>query len=59
MFSITAKTCRRFSLREILIMAAMNVETNPPGIRRPRPICDGGKASLSSYRSSQSTVTVK
>jgi hypothetical protein len=24
MFSITAKCCRRFSLREILIMAAMN-----------------------------------
>jgi hypothetical protein len=27
MFSITAESCRRFSLAEILIMAAMNVET--------------------------------
>ena len=27
MFSITAETCRRFSLAEILIMAAMNVES--------------------------------
>ncbi len=26
MFSITAESCRRFSLAEILIMAAMNVE---------------------------------
>jgi hypothetical protein len=27
MFSITGKTCRAFTLAEILIMAAMNVET--------------------------------
>jgi hypothetical protein len=27
MFSITGKTCRTFTLAEILIMAAMNVET--------------------------------
>ena len=27
MFSITGKTCREFTLTEILIMAAMNVET--------------------------------
>ena len=27
MFSITAESCRRFSLAEILILAAMNVET--------------------------------
>jgi hypothetical protein len=27
MFYITAETCRRFTLAEILIMAAMNVET--------------------------------
>jgi hypothetical protein len=27
MFSITAESCRRFSFAEILIMAAMNVET--------------------------------
>jgi hypothetical protein len=27
MFYITAETCRRFALAEILIMAAMNVET--------------------------------
>jgi hypothetical protein len=27
MFSITAETCRRFTLAEILIMAALNVET--------------------------------
>jgi len=27
MFSITAESCRRFSLAEILIMAAMNLET--------------------------------
>ena len=29
MFSITAKTCCTFTLAEILIMAAMNVETIP------------------------------
>ena len=27
MFCITAKTCRRFKLAEVLIMAALNVET--------------------------------
>jgi hypothetical protein len=27
MFYITAETCRRFTLAEILIMAAINVET--------------------------------
>jgi hypothetical protein len=27
MFSISAESCRRFSLAEILIMAAMNLET--------------------------------
>jgi len=27
MFSITTKTCHKFTLAEILIMAAMNVET--------------------------------
>jgi hypothetical protein len=27
MFYITAETCRRFTLADILIMAAMNVET--------------------------------
>ena len=27
MFRITAESCRRFSLAEILILAAMNVET--------------------------------
>ena len=26
MFSITARTCRSFTLAEVLIMAAMNVE---------------------------------
>lgn len=29
MFSITAESCRRFSLAEILIMAAMNVVAAP------------------------------
>jgi len=28
MFRITAETCRAFTLQEILILAAMNVETN-------------------------------
>jgi hypothetical protein len=28
MFCITAESCRRFSLADILIMAATNVETN-------------------------------
>ena len=27
MFYITAETCRRFTLAEVLIMAAMNVKT--------------------------------
>jgi hypothetical protein len=27
MFCITAETCRRFTLAEVLIMAALNVET--------------------------------
>ena len=27
MFCITAETCRRFTFAEVLIMAAMNVET--------------------------------
>jgi hypothetical protein len=27
MFNISAKTCRSFTLAEVLIMAAMNVET--------------------------------
>jgi hypothetical protein len=30
MFRITAETCRRFTLAEVLIMAAMNVETIRP-----------------------------
>jgi hypothetical protein len=33
MFYITAETCRRFTLAEVLIMAAMNVKTS-----RPAPI---------------------
>jgi hypothetical protein len=35
MFCITAESCRRFSLAEILIMATTNVETNrlAPGSR--------------------------
>jgi hypothetical protein len=28
MFNISAKTCRSFTLAEVLIMAAMNVETD-------------------------------
>ncbi len=28
MFRITAETCRAFTLQEILILAAMNVESN-------------------------------
>ena len=37
MFSITAKSCRRFSLREILIMAAMNrAESNSIASKRVR-----------------------
>ena len=28
MFCITAETCRRFTFAEVLIMAAMNVETS-------------------------------
>jgi hypothetical protein len=30
MFSITAQACRSFTLAEVLIMAAMNVETIRP-----------------------------
>jgi hypothetical protein len=30
MFSITTQTCRSFTLAEVLIMAAMNVETIRP-----------------------------
>jgi hypothetical protein len=33
MFRITAKTCRAFTLAEILIMAALNVETGRPASR--------------------------
>ncbi len=33
MFRISAESCRRFSLAEILIMAAVNVETVRPGSR--------------------------
>jgi len=33
MFRITAETCRRFNLAEVLIMAAMNVETICPTSR--------------------------
>jgi len=36
MFRITAETCRRFTLAEILILAAMNVEirlASPGGVR--------------------------
>lgn len=29
MFRISAETCRRFTLTEVLIMSAMNVETMP------------------------------
>jgi hypothetical protein len=30
MFYITAETCRRFTLAEVLIMAAMNTKTTRP-----------------------------
>jgi hypothetical protein len=38
MFRITAETCRRFTFAEILIMAAMNVESiSPAPEARVRP----------------------
>jgi len=33
MFYINSETCRRFTLAEILIMAAMNVKTSRPAPR--------------------------
>jgi hypothetical protein len=37
MFYITAETCRRFTLAEVLIMAAMNTKTTRPAPMRQKP----------------------
>ena len=49
MFSITTESCRRFSLAEILIMAAMNVENTrlAPGSRVGSVIAAKQRAYLS------------
>lgn len=46
MFRITAETCRRFTLTEVLIMSAMNVETIPE-TQRVR-ICPNSETMLNS-----------
>ncbi len=47
MFSITAETCRRFTLAEVLIMAALNVVTS--GSQRSASAKVGGDYGIRKY----------
>lgn len=47
MFCITAETCRRFTLAEVLIMAAMNVESI--GWQRSKRAKVGGNYGVGKY----------